>query len=184
MGPVALPGNYTVSMTVDGETFTSTLEIHADPRRAMTRADRRARQDVLLSLHALAAPLYEATQAAQRLERQLADVGDLLTEHENPPDELSDELSAIEDELESIGEELGEARSNAGVAGAIQQSSTLPTEDQLWQVDAAWGAVPGLIERLNTLILTRVPAFNASLDAEGIRADPGEALTVPRRGGG
>jgi photosystem II stability/assembly factor-like uncharacterized protein len=182
-GPVALPGTYTVSMAVDGERFTSTLEIHADPRRTMTRADRMARQEVLLSLHALAEPLYEASQAVQRLESQLADVGDLLAEHGDAPEELAEELSSIEDELESIREGLGEARMNAGVAGAIQQSSTLPTGDQLWQVDAAWNAVPGLIERLNALILTRVPAFNTSLDAEGVRADPGAALTVPRRGG-
>ena len=38
-------------------------------------------------------------------------------------------------------------------------------EDQLWQIDAAWGAVPPLIERLNTLITTRIPVFNAGLDA-------------------
>ena len=43
-------------------------------------------------------------------------------------------------ELGEISTELGEARRNAGVAGAIQVSSTLPTEDQLWQVDAAWAA--------------------------------------------
>ena len=28
-----------------------------------------------------------------------------------------------------------------------------------------------------------VPALNAALDAEGVRPDPGSALTVPRRGG-
>ena len=33
---------------------------------------------------------------------------------------------------------MAEARRNAGVARAIQGSSTLPTEDHLWQVDRAW----------------------------------------------
>jgi hypothetical protein len=39
-GPVAMPGTYTISMEVDGETFTSAVEIEADPRRVMSRADR------------------------------------------------------------------------------------------------------------------------------------------------
>jgi len=93
------------------------------------------------------------------------------------------ELEAIQEELEAIQEGLQEANGWSRVAGDIQQSSTLPTEDQLWQVDAAWDAVPPLVERLNALITTRVPAFNAALDAEGVRPDPGEALEVPRRSG-
>lgn len=137
-----------------------------------------------MSLQELAKPLYEATRAAQRLGEQLSEAEDLLAEHEGTPESITDELSAMQAELGEISTELAEARRNAGVAGAIQVSSTLPTEDQLWQVDAAWAAIPDLIERLNALITDRVPEFNASLDAEGIRPDPGAALLVPRRRGG
>jgi len=150
----------------------------------MSRADRIARQDALMSLQELAKPLYDATQAAQRLDEQLSEAADLLADHEEVQEAITGELSAIQDELAEIVSALTEARGNAGVAGAIQQSSTLPTEDQLWQVDAAWDAVPPLIERLNTLITNRVPDFNTSLDAEGIRPDPGARLEVPRRRGG
>ena len=96
----------------------------------------------------------------------------------------SEELSALQEELEEIDDDLGEVRGWARVASAIQQSSTLPTEDQLWQVDAAWEAAPGHIERLNAIITERMPAFNAMLDEEGVRPDPGEAVAVPRREGG
>ena len=43
-GPIVLPGTYTVSMEVDGQSYSSTVEIIAEPRRPMTRADRMARQ--------------------------------------------------------------------------------------------------------------------------------------------
>ena len=92
-------------------------------------------------------------------------------------------LGEIQTALEAIREALGEARRWAGIAGAIQQSSTLPTEDQLWQVDAAWEATPPLIERLNILITDRAPALNSALNDAGVRPDVGEALVVPRRGG-
>jgi hypothetical protein len=177
-----MPGTYTVSMTLGDESYSADVEIEADPRRPMTMTDRRTRQDALLSLHALAKPLYEAAERTGTLSDQMDDAEALLGEHADAPASLGDELAAIQAELEEIGDGLQEARRWAGVAGAIQGSSTLPTEDQMWQIDAAWDAVPPLVERLNALIGQRVPAFNASLDAEGVRPDPGERLEVPRRG--
>ena len=46
-GPVVVPGTYTVSMEVGDQQYSSTVEIIAEPRRPMTRADRMARQDAL-----------------------------------------------------------------------------------------------------------------------------------------
>ena len=134
-----------------------------------------------MSLHTLAKPIYETTQAAQRLDRQLGEAEELLEAHEGASEALTAELEAINEELSSIQSELGTVRGNAGGAGAIQGSSTLPTSDQLWRIDQAWEALPGVVERLNRLIETRVPAFNAMLDAEGVRPNPGDAITVPTR---
>ncbi len=181
-GPIVLPGTYTVSLSVGDERFSSTVEIEADPRRPMTTADRAARQEVLTSLHELARPLHEATQAVERLAEQMDDARALLDGYPDAPARLPEELDAIRAEIEEIEEGLDEARGWTRVAGAIQGSSTVPTEDQLWQVDAAWDAVPPLVERLNVLIATRVPALNTALDAEGVRPDPGARITVPSRG--
>jgi photosystem II stability/assembly factor-like uncharacterized protein len=183
-GPIVMPGSYSVSLSLGGETYSAEVEIEADPRRPMATADRLARQDVLMALHELAKPLYDATQRTDRLVDQMAEAEELLDQHDGAPEALTDELGAIQEELGEIGDGLQEARRWAGVANAIQGSSTVPTEDQLWQVDAAWEAVPPLVERLNVLIRDRVPAFNTSLDAEGVRPDPGEVLDVPRRSGG
>ena len=136
-----------------------------------------------MSLHTLATPIYEATQAAQRLDGQLNEAEALLDDFEAASDALRAELEEVTDELSSIQSDLGTARGNAGVANAIQVSSTVPTEDQLWQIDQAWEAMPEVVSRLNALITSRVPALNAMLDSEGVRPDPGQAITVPRRGG-
>jgi chromosome segregation ATPase len=177
-----MPGTYTVTVHVDGATSSESVEIQADPRRTMTMADRSARQDVLMSLHDLAAPMNDATEAAQRLNDQLSEAEDLLGDFEGDVADLVAELEAIQSELDEILDGLGEARRWAGVAGAIQGSSTLPTEDQRWQADSAWDAVPPLVERLNLLLTNRVPTFNDSMNAMGVRPHPGEALRVPRRG--
>ncbi len=180
-GPIALPGVYTVSMEAGGQTHSSTVEIQADPRRPMTRADRTARQDALMSLHALAAPIYEAGRAVDRLEEQIDAAEELIEAAAEAPEGLAEELEAIREALDEIDDDVGEARRNAGVATAIQGSSTLPTEDQMWQVDRAWEVMAELLDPLNELITSRVPALNAQLYAEGVRPKPGEAVALPGR---
>ena len=179
-GPIVLPGVYTVSMTVAGETFSATVEVQADPRRPMTPADRMARQDILMSLHRLAVPIHEADRAIERLDAQLDAAQEVVDGADEPPEGLDGELEAIREALDEVRDDLGEARRNAGVAGAIQRSSTLPTEDQRWQVDRAWEVVAELVGPLNELITSRVPALNARLYAEGVRPKPGEAVVVGR----
>ncbi len=180
-GPIALPGVYTVSMTVGGQTYSSTVEIQADPRRPMTRADRMARQETLMSVHRLAPSIYKAGRAVSALEEQLDAAEELIEAADEAPEGLGDELEAIREALEEIDDDVGEARSNAWVGGAIQGSSTLPTEDQLWQVDHAWELMAELLDPLNELITSRVPALNAQLYAEGVRPKPGEEVELPER---
>ena len=180
-GPIALPGVYTVSMEVGGQSYSSTVEIQADPRRPMSRTDRMARQDALMSLHTLAVPIYEAGRAIRSLEEQLDAAEELIDAAAEAPEGLEDELEAIREALEEVEDDVAEARRNAGVARAIQGSSTLPTEDHLWQVDRAWEVMAEVAGPLNELITSRVPALNAQLYAEGVRPKPGEAVVVPGR---
>ena len=180
-GPVALPGVYTVSLDIGGESFSSTVEIQADPRRTMTWPDRMARQETLMSLHRLAVPIHEATQAISRLEEQLDNAEELIDGADAPPEGIEDELEALREALEEVQDDVTEARRNAGVAGAVQRSSTLPTEDHLWQVDHAWELMSESVGELNALIETRVPALNAQLYAEGVRPKMDETIEMPER---
>ena len=178
-GPIVLPGPYTVSMTVGGKTFSTQVEIHADPRRPMTGADRKARQHSLMRLHTLAVPVYEAGRAIAKLQEQLDAAEELIEAADEAPEGLEEELKAIREALEEVEDDLQEARRNAVVAGSIQGSSTPPTEDQMWQVERAWEVMEELVGPLNELITSRVPALNARLYAEGVRPKPGEVVRVP-----
>ena len=137
-----------------------------------------------MALHRLAGPLMEAERGVRRLTGQMEDAADLLDDRQDLPAALATEAEAIQEELETIEAGLEEVRRWTGVASGIQGSSTRPTEDQLWQIDAAWEAMPDWTSRLNALITNRVPAFYSSLDAEGVRPEPGPPVTLPRRGGG
>ena len=181
-GPKVLPGVYQIQIEVGETTMLGDLVVRLDPRIEVSREDLAARQAALMSVYQLQAPVYHAGQAIRRLRAQLADVDDLLNDAADAPKALSEEVEAIEEELESIGDELDDLPVWQ-TRSAIEGSTTRPTEDQFQDIDRAWEDAPGIIERLNALISDRMPALNRRLDDEGIRADPGEAVEILRRGG-
>ena len=70
-----------------------------------------------------------------------------------------------------------------GLSNQIQASSTLPTEDQLWAVDRAWELLLPAAQRLHTIVLSRMPGFNAMLNAKGVRPSVGDTIEMPARAG-
>ena len=180
-GPRVMPGSYTVNLDAAGSSYSKELTVRLDPRVEITRVDLVARQHALLDANALAKPLYEARSAVQELTRQLIDIQGLLDDQEDAPEDLSEEATAIRDELDDLNSELNQVNRLARAGGSVEGSTTRPTADQLWQIEQAWEQVPDLISRLNVFVTSRVPAFYAQLDENGIRPDPGETVTIPVR---
>ena len=180
-GPIALPGTYTASIEVAGDRYEASFRIEADPRRPMTVADRASRQEALDDLARVSVPIYEAGQALGRIEEQLDAAEALIDAAETPSDALSEELETLRASVGDIREDLGEARRSSGVAGAIQGSSTLPTEDQLWQADQAWTLAAGVVEAVNGLLGTDTPTFLSKLYAADLVPSLGEAIVMPSR---
>jgi hypothetical protein len=184
-GPRVLPGSYTVQLTVvdDGSSYSTELQVRLDPRVDISRDDLVARQHALLDMYALAKPLYDATGALRGLTQQIAEVQGLLRDAEDAPESLSEEATAISAALGELNRELNQINRSARGGGSIENSTTRPTADQLWQIEQAWEQVPDLITRVNEIITNRMPAFYAQLDENGIRPDPGEAVAIPVRPG-
>ena len=181
-GPKVLPGVYQIQIESGETTMLGDLVVRQDPRIEVSREDLAARQTALLSVYSLQGPVYQAGEAIRRLREQLVDVGALLNDAPEAPESLTEEVEAIRDELSAVEDDLANLQVRQ-VRGAIDGSTTRPTEDQLQSIDRAWEDGPATLERLNALITDRIPALNRRLDDEGIRSDPGEAVEIPRRGG-
>ncbi|HEY6359104.1 MAG TPA: hypothetical protein VIX35_12710, partial [Vicinamibacterales bacterium] len=70
-GPLALPGVYTVRLTVDGRPYAQTVRVRNDPRSGVPLADLRAQ-------HALQMRLYRESQAADTAARQVSAMRDAV----------------------------------------------------------------------------------------------------------
>ncbi len=73
-GPYVLPGNYTVTLVVDGATVeTKPMKVVMDPEVRLTDAQRRAYFDLVIGLHDLQRRGEEAARALTTLSSQVAD---------------------------------------------------------------------------------------------------------------
>jgi photosystem II stability/assembly factor-like uncharacterized protein len=183
-GPRVLPGTYSVQLQVNGQTYSEQFEVHGDPRIEISDADRRARQDALMSVYTLSKSINQASRTMNRLNGQVSDIQALIKEHEGAPESLTEQAKLLSETVEELRQELSQASRDARVSGAIEGSTTRPTADQLWQIDRAWDKAPGLIEQVNEMVNTSLPALYRACDENGIRPDPGKPIEVPRKPGG
>jgi photosystem II stability/assembly factor-like uncharacterized protein len=182
--PRVLPGTYTVQLQVADQTFSESLSVHGDHRIQISDADLQARQAALMSLYELSKSIREANQAVSRLRSRVAEIEELLKQHDAAPESLTEQANQLAESIDEIRQELNQANRDARVASAIDGSTTRPTADQLWQIDQVWEKVPGLVEQVNDIITARLPALYSACDEHGIRPDPGDPVELPKKPGG
>jgi photosystem II stability/assembly factor-like uncharacterized protein len=183
-GPKVLPGTYTVRLEAAGQTLATDFAVRLDPRVEISSADLEARQAAMMSVYVLAKPLYEAQNRVRELNEQISEIQELTKGSEDVPESIDSTVVDISTTLGDIGRDLGRASRGARVGRQIEGSTTRPSPDVLFQIDRAWEQVPGLIEQLNEVITTRMPALYDQLNQHGIRPSPGEPLEVPSKPAG
>jgi photosystem II stability/assembly factor-like uncharacterized protein len=181
-GPRVLPGSYTAHLALGESELTTGFAIRLDPRIEVSAADLMQRQEALLTLRDMAAPIREGRQAVRRLGDQLRDVKTLIEEAEVPED-LVVEVDSLQARVDSIGGDL-QGISTSRLAFGIDGSTTRPTADQLWQIEDAWRQMEEALGLLNEVIGMEMPALYERLNELGVRPDPGDAIEIPRRSGG
>ncbi len=112
-GPLALPGVYTVTLTVDGKSYRQTVTVKNDPRSPASMADLRAQ-------HELEMKLYHCTQEAWNLYHQVDGARSSLTAllKQNPPSEVATAAHTIDEKLAAVGGTVTPRGSFGGFPGA------------------------------------------------------------------
>jgi hypothetical protein len=102
-GPTAVPGNYTVRLTVDGKTASAPLVLRPDPRLAVPQADLEEQLRFSLQVRDAVTRLTRDVVRLQTVRRQLAQRNELLAKDERakPLAEASQALIAKLDDLEA-----------------------------------------------------------------------------------
>ncbi|HLK67999.1 MAG TPA: hypothetical protein VKU19_31415 [Bryobacteraceae bacterium] len=157
LGPVVLPGKYTVAVTPAGSTVMRTsITVTPDPQFPLSDSDRRTRDAAVMSAYTLAQQLVPVRDSAEMLARQMAAMRQTLAAAGGavePLDRVSLEVSHVQ----------GQIARTLTAAGSVQSSidayEGLPTGAQLQQLQWAWDDAVAVVASLNKLIGQDMPSL-------------------------
>ncbi len=113
IGPLAMPGNYTVRVDVDGESAEQPFEIVADPRLDVSQDDLQAQFDLLLAIRDKLSEVHESVAHSRDIREQIAAWRGRLAESDGGSDIVT-QADAVVEKLEAVEGKLVEARSTGG----------------------------------------------------------------------
>ncbi|HYJ90260.1 MAG TPA: hypothetical protein VEV84_03050 [Pyrinomonadaceae bacterium] len=116
-GPLALPGTYTMKLTVDGKTYTQNVVIHNDPRvgeTTVTMNDLRSQNRLALAAWSGMTDSYNANGEVAAIRAQLAAL--LMG---NLPAEVKDAATALDTKLAGFGSADGRGPGRGGFGGGF-----------------------------------------------------------------
>ncbi len=187
-GPFVLPGQYRVSLTVDGKDVVAdgqgtarTIVVQGDPDMQISDADRRAWFDASQELHALHGRVNAAADALNKMNQQMGDLRDALKQAKDAPADLKARVGSVGGALDSLRRRVvggGFGGGGGGGAGALRGritqlkggvmgSTSLPTEGQMRQLAEVRAALPKAVDDVNALV-ARFAALLDDLSGRGI----------------
>jgi photosystem II stability/assembly factor-like uncharacterized protein len=197
-GPLALPGQYQVRLTVDGQTQVQPAEIRLDPRVGKdSMADLEKRFDLATRIQA---KVSQANDAVLMIRGVNAQIEGVVKQASDPAirraaTELEQKLAAIEGRIYQVRNRSRQDPLNypimlnnklAALAGVVEDGEAAPT-DQDYAVFADLSQrLDAQLAELNTVLATDLPRFNQQLAAARLPAverraepavEPGTATT-------
>jgi photosystem II stability/assembly factor-like uncharacterized protein len=171
LGPLALPGEYTVRLTANGHTFTAPLTVKMDPRVNTPPAGLEQQLGLEMRLASELTASTEAVRQARSVLDQLHKVGGQSSVA------LSESIKGLDHKVEIILK--GPAAASAGVApepslarendavgtlyGSIGQADTAPTAAQVNAAADAEHELSGVMKRWEEIRKSDLPAINGQL---------------------
>ena len=194
-GPFVLPGEYQVTLVVDGRAAgTRTVRVAGDPDIQITDADRRTHHDTALALHEMQRTAGEAADAVTALGEQLRALRELVSRSAESPAAVKAALDDVDRRLAGLRRRLGVGGPGPGGGGGgfggfgggqanvrgrlgqlknqIMASTSLPTETQMRQAREAREDLAKAIEEANELITSGMPALYRTVTQNQLQPTP------------
>jgi photosystem II stability/assembly factor-like uncharacterized protein len=180
-GPTAVPGGYQVRLTVDGKVQTQPLSVKLNPLRDVTDRELRAQFDLALQIRD---KVSEANNAVIEIRRLKDQVKDRLTKSPDARlkaagDTLTAKLSAVEGEIYQVQNQSGQDPLNfpikvnnrlASLLGVVSRGDGRPIANAAPIFKDLTGELKVQTDRLQQVLATDVPAFNAEAKRLGLEA--------------
>jgi len=179
---LALPGVYTVTLVVGGESYSTSLEVRKDPNSRGTEASVRENWRMVNELRADLDRAVGVINGAERIRAQLQTIQQLsddeTAELRGSAEELEGRFTAVEVKLLQLnltgrgGDGLrwpsGVAQQIAALLGNVEASDYAPTVAHGQVADELRAELEAIRAEYNALVASELAAFNALLAARGM----------------
>jgi hypothetical protein len=170
LGPLVLPGDYSVRLTVNGKSYTAPLQVKMDPRVKTSRAGLEQQFNLESKLSALLNDSSSAMMQAESVRAQLAKVKTQDTTLENALKAAREKLAGILNPPASPNGAPANSlkRLNSGVAGLygmVGQSDSQPTAAQLQAAAILERDLPAAMKQWNDFKQGELGNLNRQLQA-------------------
>jgi photosystem II stability/assembly factor-like uncharacterized protein len=193
-GAPALPGRYTVRLTVGDRTLEQPFELLADPNVPATPEELRARFELLRGIGAAVARANEAVNTIRELRRQADDwvrraqgtegverltaAGKVLRDALTPIEQALTEPKS-QDRLDTLDYPIRASAKLAYLAALAGSADAAPTKQQCEVFEELRGAVEAQVAQLGRVLTGEVAAFNALVRELGVA--PVAPVAKPKR---
>lgn len=107
-GPWVMPGNYNVSLMVDGQSAgTKTMNIMLDPANPMSAAQRQRYYDIVMDLHQLQVRGTAVASALTPLYTQMTELAGKIDGMSNVPEAVKTQFAAVQKEFDAVRVKFG-----------------------------------------------------------------------------
>jgi photosystem II stability/assembly factor-like uncharacterized protein len=182
-GPLALPGNYQVRLTVGGKTVTAPLEVTMDPRVKTSAEDLRKQFDLMLRMRDRQDEMNKAILAIRDLRTQLQALekrlgsGDAAKPVVSASGDLRKKIGAIEEELIQVNSKASEDELNyptklnsklGYLQNAVDSADAPPTEGELGVYAELDLQLESQLAKWRDVLSKDVPAFNETMQKNNV----------------
>ncbi len=192
-GPVAVPGNYTVKLTVGGRTMGAPFEIKPDPRITTTDAEFRQQFDLLIRIRDAVTASHEAVNTIIKARVDLANLVQRASDRQRNRDVaqkarlLADQLAVIQDELIQMKIRYGNDvltypvkldNKLAALTPVVASADTAPTAQAQEVFAQLLSRLGEQVTKLERVLKTDLPALNALAAKRGLQATSNKTAGV------
>jgi photosystem II stability/assembly factor-like uncharacterized protein len=183
-GPLALPGQYSVRLTVEGKTLTQPLELKLDPRLRVSQEDLEKQFSMLIDIRSQLTRVYTLANEVIDLRKQLTDMKQRVNPDQAKPMLL--EAQALDEKLEALQKKLINTEVHAnedslkfglGVDGSLADlamiaggdADVVPTDASVQQFAKVKAEVDGYANRWSQIVSEDVPKFDRAADQQSLK---------------
>lgn len=157
-GPWVMPGNYTVKLTVNGQSFTQTLRVKMDPRVPTSTTQLQQQFDLSLDCYEGQKILADFQKQISAWREQIKTTLPLLKKGD-----LGPTLQQIDVSLVNLEKEVAPlSRTFAGAFGVLQDADMPPTSQAIEAVNTAKSGLDAVKQKMAT-VKNQLPGINQGL---------------------